>query len=390
MNLDFTPAELAFRDEARAFFAANVSEDLRRRVRTGTRLEPAEYTAWQKTLAAVGWGAPTWPVEHGGTGWTPTQFYIFEAESARADAPQQFHQGLELIGPIIFTFGNAEQRARYLPRIISGDDWWAQGYSEPGAGSDLASLKTRAVRDGDHYVVTGQKIWTSYAHVASHMFALVRTDNTARKQAGISLLLIDMTLPGLRVRPIITLDERHHVNEVFLDDVRVPVTDLVGEEGKGWSYGKVLLDRERGIAASMGLRLGQYLRVVKNRAATAGLLAEPVYRDKLAQIEIEMMALEYMGLRTLADAVVGADSGPRASILKVRWSELLQRLTELWVETIGYDAAEFAPLDSNESGVLPDGMPDAVASYLHSRVTTIYGGSSEIQRNIIARRSLGL
>lgn len=395
MNLDFTPAESAFRDEVRAFFAAHVSDDLKRRVRTGTRLEPAEYTAWQKTLAAVGWGAPTWPVEHGGTGWTPTQFYIFEAEAARADAPQQFHQGLELIGPIIFTFGTPEQRARYLPRIISGDDWWAQGYSEPGAGSDLASLKTKAVRDGDHYVVTGQKIWTSYAHVATQMFCLVRTDNTARKQAGISLLLIDMTLPDLRVRPIMTLDERHHVNEVFLDEVRVPVSDLLGEEGKGWSYGKVLLDRERGIAASMGLRLGQYLRVVKDHAAGtrvngATLLAQPTYRDKLAQIEIEMMALEFMGLRTLADSMVGADSGPRASILKVRWSELLQRLTELWVETVGYDAAEFATLDSNDSGEVPDGMPDAVASYLHARVTTIYGGSSEIQRNIIARRSLGL
>jgi alkylation response protein AidB-like acyl-CoA dehydrogenase len=386
MNLDFTPEETRFRDEVRTFFAANVPEALKRRVRTGTRLEPAEYTGWQKTLAAVGWGAPTWPREYGGTGWTPTQFYIFEAEAARADAPQQYHQGLELIGPIIFTFGTPEQKARYLPNIISGDHWWAQGYSEPGAGSDLAALKTRAVREGDHYIVNGQKTWTSYAHVATHMFCLVRTDSSGRKQSGISLLLIDMTSPGLKVRPILTLDERHHVNEVFLDDVRVPVSDLVGEEGRGWSYGKVLLDRERGVACSMGLRLGQYVRVVRDRARLTrvgrqSLLDTTGFREKLAQIEIEMMALEFMGLRTLADTVAGADSGPRASMLKIRWSELLQRITELWVESAGYDAAD---MDA------PDEPPNPLPSYLHGRVTTIYGGSNEIQRNIIARRSLGL
>ena len=394
MNLDFTADELRFRDQARAFFAAHVSDGLRQRVRTGTRLEPEEYTAWQKTLAAVGWGAPTWPREYGGTGWTPTEFYILEAEGARADAPQQFHQGLELIGPIIFTYGTPEQKAKYLPNIISGDHWWAQGYSEPGAGSDLASLKTRAVRDGDHYVVNGQKTWTSYAHVATHMFCLVRTDNTGRKQAGISLLLIDMQSPGLTVRPILTLDERHHVNEVFLDDVRVPATELVGEEGKGWGYGKVLLDRERGVACSMGLRLGQYVRVVRSRAQATRvgrqtLMETPGFRDKLTQIEIEMMSLEFMGLRTLADAVKGADSGPRASMLKIRWSELLQRITELWVESAGYDAACMEPLGTNMAPANDD-QPNPLPSYLHSRVTTIYGGSNEIQRNIIARRSLGL
>ncbi len=395
MNLDFTPDELQFRDEARAFFAANVSEGLRARVRTGTRLEPAEYIQWQKTLAGHGWAAPTWPAEHGGTGWSPTQYYIFESESARADAPQQYHQGLELIGPIIFTYGTPEQREKYLPSIRSSDHWWAQGYSEPGAGSDLASLKTRAIRDGDHYVVTGQKIWTSYAQVATHMFCLVRTDTTVRKQAGISLLLIDMKSLGIRVRPILTLDERHHVNEVFLDEVRVPVADLLGEEGKGWSYGKVLLDRERGIACASGLRLGQYVRVVKDcargvRVGRKSLLDTAIFRDKLAQIEIEMVALEYMGLRTLADAVAGLDSGPRASMLKIRWSELLQRITELWVEATGYDAANFALIGSNQGEPLSGNMPHPVMSYLHARVTTIYGGSNEIQRNVIARRSLGL
>ncbi len=393
MNLDYTPDEIAFQQRMRAFFAANIDERLRALVRTGTRLEPREYVAYQQLLAAQGWGAPTWPTEYGGTGWTPTQYYIFEAESARADAPQQFHQGLELIGPVLFTYGSDAQKQKYLPRIISGEDWWCQGYSEPGAGSDLASLKTRAVRDGDHYVVTGQKIWTSYAHAASHMFCLVRTEIRPRRQEGISLLLIDMKSPGIRVRPILTLDERHHVNEVFLDEVRVPAEDLVGEEGKGWNYGKVLLDRERGLSAALGLRLGQYVRVVKSRAAAVRLgattlLADPGFRDKLAQIEIEMLALEYMGLRTLADAVAGLDSGPRASMLKIRWSELIQRITELWVEALGYDAACFAPLD--DATDLPADMPSPMASYLHARVTTIYGGANEVQRNIIARRSLGL
>lgn len=392
MNLDDTPADRAFRAEVRAFFADAIPERLRALVRTGVRLEPAEYVAYQKLLAARGWGAPTWPAAHGGTGWSPTQYYIFESESAAADAPQQFHQGLELIGPILFTYGSEAQKRRYLPPIISGDDWWCQGYSEPGAGSDLAALKTRAVRDGDHYVVTGQKIWTSYAHAATRMFCLVRTEVRPRRQEGISLLLIDMKAPGVRVRPIITLDERHHVNEVFLDEVRVPVEYLVGEEGKGWNYGKVLLDRERGLASALGLRLGQYLRVVRQRAATtmAGgrpLLESAPFRDKLAQVEIEMLALEYMGLRTLADTVAGVDSGPRASMLKIRWSELIQRVTELWVEAAGYDAAFYAPLGG---AALPGDMPFPVASYLHARVTTIYGGANEVQRNIIARRSLGL
>jgi alkylation response protein AidB-like acyl-CoA dehydrogenase len=358
------------------------------------RLEPQEYTAWQKTLAAQGWGAPTWPREYGGTGWTPTQLYIFDAEAARAEAPQQYHQGLELIGPVIFTFGSPDQKARYLPNIISGDHWWAQGYSEPGAGSDLAGLKTRAVREGDHYVVNGQKTWTSYAHAATHMFCLVRTDTSGRKQAGISLLLIDMTLPGVKVRPIVTLDERHHVNEVFLDDVRVPASELIGEEGRGWSYGKVLLDRERNVSCSLGLRLGQYVGVVRDRARATPigrrcLFETPVFREKLAQIEIEMMALEFMGLRTLADNEAGVDSGPRASMLKIRWSELHQRITELWVEAAGYAAAEMAPLRADHKLAAED-YPNPLPSYLHGRVTTIYGGSNEIQRNIIARRSLGL
>ena len=257
MNLDLTPEQSAFRDEVRAFFAENVPESFKSRVRAGMRLEPHEFTQWQKLLHARGWGAPSWPKEYGGTGWDPTQLYIFETEASRADAPVQFHQGLELIGPIIFTFGSPEQKAKYLPAIVSGDDWWCQGYSEPNSGSDLASLSTRAVRDGNEYVINGQKAWTSYAHVANRMFLLARTDPDARKQAGISLFLIDIDTPGVTIRPVVTMDEIHHTNEVFLDNVRVPPSALLGEEGMGWSYGKVLLDRERGVTAATTTRLAQ-------------------------------------------------------------------------------------------------------------------------------------
>jgi alkylation response protein AidB-like acyl-CoA dehydrogenase len=392
MNLDLDPADLALRDEIRGFFAEAVPEDFKPRVRAGMRLEPAEFTAWQKRLHAKGWGAPTWPKVYGGTGWTPTQLYLFDSEAALADAPAQFHQGLELIGPIIFTFGTPEQKARYLPAIVSGDDWWCQGYSEPNAGSDLASVTTRAVRDGDHYVVNGQKMWTSYAQVANRMFLLARTDPDARKQAGISLLLVDMDTPGITIRPIITMDEVHHTNEVFLDNVRVPVENLIGEEGRGWGYGKVLLDRERGFTAATAIRLEQQLKGARLAAAAAPipggvLLDRPAVAERLAQLEMETWGLKAMVMRTMAEAGAGKDSGPRGSMIKIRWSELLQEITEFWVETLGYEAAALAPLDN---APLPSGMPWPMKGMLYSRVTSIYGGANEIQRNIIARRSLGL
>jgi alkylation response protein AidB-like acyl-CoA dehydrogenase len=390
MDLALDPADLAFRDEVRTFFAENVPQTFKARVRAGMRLEPAEFVAWQKLLHARGWAAPSWPKAYGGTGWTPTQLFIFESEAALADAPVQYHQGLELIGPIIFTFGDEAQKARYLPRILSSDDWWCQGYSEPNAGSDLASLTTRAVLDGEDYVVNGQKMWTSYAQVANRMFCLVRTDPDARKQAGISLLLIDMDTPGISIRPIITMDEIHHTNEVFLDNVRVPAANLIGEAGQGWGYGKVLLDRERGVTAATTLRLSQQLRGA--RAATEAaltplgrLIDQPAVADRLAQLEIEVRALEVMVMRTMAEAASGQDSGPRASMIKVRWSELLQEVTEFWVEALGYDAGRFACLDGQSAM-----EPWPAMGMLYSRVTSIYGGANEIQRNIIARRALGL
>ena len=393
MNLDFSEEELAFRAEVRTFFQQNPPPPYSTRIRAGLRLDPADLVAYQKLLAGRGWGAPTWPVDYGGTGWDPTRLYIFETEAARADAPSQFHQGLELIGPIIFTFGSPEQKARYLPRVINADDWWCQGYSEPGAGSDLAAIRTRAVRDGDCYVVTGQKMWTSYAQVASHMFCLVRTSQEKRKQEGISLLLVDMTSPGIKIRPIKTLDEKHHTTEVFLDEVRVPIANLVGQEGLGWSYGKVLLDRERSVGAALAMRLSQQLRAVREAAVRVRrggkpLIEQPSFRSRLAQLEIEVIAIETMVLRLMADAAAGIDSGPRASMLKLRWSELFQQSTELWVEALGYDAMAYVALDGD--GALPSDMPFALEGALYSRATSIYGGSSEIQRNIIARRTLGL
>lgn len=393
MNIDLNESEMEFRIEVKAFFAAHVPADWSRRVRAGLRLEPSELVTYQKSLASRGWGAPSWPREFGGTGWTPTMRFLFESEASRADAPPQFHQGLELIGPIIFTYGSPEQQVRYLPRIISADDWWCQGYSEPGAGSDLASLRTRATRDGDAYVVNGTKTWTSFAHVASHMFLLARTSAQERRQDGISLLLIDMRAPGIKVRPISSLDESHHTNEVTLDNVRVPLCGLVGEEGKGWSYGKVLLDRERGVAAANALRISQQLRAVRQALslapAASGVSASAAQRIRLGQLEIETIGLEILVMRLISDEAAGRDCGSQACIIKLRWSELVQQATELWVEVLGYHSGAYRGLDGSRAELASD-MPHAVQGALYSRVTSIYGGSSEIQRNIVARRFLGL
>ena len=392
MNLDFDATDLAFRDEVRAFFADSIPANWKTRVRAGLRIDPSDLIAFQKRLAAHGWGAPTWPKEYGGTGWTPTQLYIFWSEAARADAPMQFHQGLELIGPIIFTYGSAAMKDHYLPRIINSDDWWCQGYSEPGAGSDLAALRTRADRDGDEYVLNGQKMWTSYAHVAQQMFVLARTSNEGRRQQGISLILVPMDASGLRIRRIDTMDEKYTTNEVFLDDVRVPVANLVGDEGMGWAYGKVLLDRERMVAACNAIYLTQVIggireAATRRRVGGVSLIEQSGFAAKLAQFEIEVMALQTMVMRLMDEAARGADSGPRGSMVKLRWSQLTQAGTALWAEVVGPEAAHYQALDDAK---LATDMPYAVQGALYSRVTSIYGGSSEIQHNIIARRALGL
>lgn len=393
MELDLAPEDREFQQEVRAFFADSIAEDWKATVRAGLRLPPETLVAYQRRLADRGWGAPTWPKEYGGTGWTPRQLHIFWSEASAADAPAQYHQGLELIGPIIFTYGSQAQKDEYLPRIISGEDWWCQGYSEPGAGSDLAALRTRADRDGDEYVINGHKTWTSYAQVANRMFLLARTSQEARRQQGISLMVTDMDRPGIRISPIHSLDEKHHVNDVFMDDVRVSASAIIGEEGMGWNYGKVLLDRERMVAAATAMFLPQTLRAVRHaakqrRIAGGFLIDKPEFRAKLAQVEIEAMALQAMILRLMEDAAAGADSGPRGSMVKLRWSELTQQATALWVAALGPRAQHFKALDDAPASS-PD-MPFALQGALYSRVTTIYGGSSEIQRNIIARRSLGL
>lgn len=397
MKLNFEAADIAFRDEVREFFAGSIPEDWRTRVRAGLRLKPEELIYYQKMLAERGWGAPTWPVEYGGTGWSPVQQYMFWTEAALADAPAQFHQGLELIGPIIFTYGTPEQKEKYLPRIINADDWWCQGYSEPGAGSDLAALKTSATKDGDHYVLNGQKMWTSYAHVASHAFVLARSSQEEKRQRGISLLLLDMESPGITVRKIPTMDEKYHTNDMFLDNVRVPTENLIGEEGLGWGYGKVLLDRERMVTASVAIFLKQTISAIRTAAArrkigTIPLIEQPGFRAKLAQFEIEVMALQAMVLRLMADAANGAESGPRGSMVKLRWSQLTQEGTALWVGALGPEAMHFDALEG-EAGTLPSlpaDMPYAMQGALYARVTSIYGGSSEIQHDIIARRAFGL
>lgn len=392
MNLSFDAADLAFRDEVREFFRDGIPENWRLRVQAGLRLDPSELIDYQRRLHARGWAAPTWPKEYGGTGWTPTQQYIFWSEASEAGAPPQFHQGLELIGPIIFTYGNAAQKERYLPGILTCDDWWCQGYSEPGAGSDLAALRTRAVRDGDDYVVNGQKMWTSYAHVASHVFLLARTSLEEKRQQGISLILAPMDTPGFRVAKIPTMDEKYHTNELFLDDARIPTANLVGEEGKGWGYGKVLLDRERMVTASTAIFLKQTVRAVRDaaqarRVGTRALIDTPDFAAQLAQFEIEVIALQTMVLRLITDAAGGVDSGPRGSMVKLRWSNLYQRGMLLWLEALGPEMAHFR---AEDDATLPPDMPAVMQGMLYSRVTSIYGGSSEIQHNIVARRALGL
>ena len=392
MQMSFTPEEVAFRDEVRSFFSENTPEHTRRRVSGGLMTAEQDIVAWQKLLHARGWGAPSWPKEYGGTGWTPTQLLIFEREAARVDAPVQFPQGIEFIGPILFTYGSEEQKARYLPRILSAEDWWCEGYSEPNAGSDLASLTTRAVRDGDSYVLNGQKTWTSYAHHSNRMFLLARTDPNVPKQAGISLLLLDMDTPGVTVRPIISIDEEHHTNEVFLDNVRVPIDNLVGQEGAGWSYGKALLDRERGMTASLVLRLSEQLRRAREAAeaaltASGRLIDDPRVADRLAQLEIEVAAAEMIVLRSVADATAGADTHGLPSMVKIRWANLVQEITSFWVEAQGYGAAAFAPPAGDR--LLASENLGAMAM-LYARVASIYGGSNEVMHNILARGVLGL
>ena len=396
MDLQFTSEDLAFRNDVRAFLDANLPSDLQQKVRKHLRMSKDDYVRWHKILAAQGWVAPAWPVEYGGTGWTPVQRHIWDEECARAGTPPILPFGVNMVAPVIMAFGNDAQKSHYLPRILSCEDWWCQGYSEPGAGSDLASLKTTAVREGDHYVVNGQKTWTTLAQHADMIFCLVRTDSGVRKQEGISFLLIDMHTPGVTVRPIIMLDEDHEVNEVFFDNVKVPVQNLIGHENKGWTYAKYLLGHERTGIAAVG-RSKRELAALKKLACAQRkngkpLIEDPLFAAKVATLEIELMALEMTVLRVLAQA--NKAPGPEASVLKVRGTDIQQTLSELMVEAVGPLALPFDPayLDGETEHAVTgdDDAAPLAAHYFNFRKTSIYGGSNEIQRNIITQMILGL
>lgn len=399
MNIELSAADKAFRDEVRDFIATSLPPDIRRQVANGLALGRDDYVAWHRILHAKGWAAPGWPAEYGGTGWTPVQRYIFDNEIATADAPRVIPFGVSMVGPVIFTFGNEAQKARYLPRILSAEDWWCQGYSEPGAGSDLASLRTRAVRDGDRYTVNGQKTWTTSAQWADWIFCLVRTDpDAARPQQGISFLLIDMRSPGVDVRPITTLDGGQEINDVFLEDVRVPVENLVGEENRGWTYAKFLLSFERAGIADVGRSKKQLARLKGIAAAEQSggrpLAEDSRFREKIAALEIDLLALEYTELRVLGSRAAGKEPGTEANILKIRGTEVQQRITELVLEAVGSYANPWVPealKDGwNEAPIGPGYAAAAAPRYFNWRKASIYGGSNEIQKGIVSKFVLGL
>ncbi len=401
MDLNYAPEDLAFRDTVRSWLKDKLPADLQHKVLNHQRLKRDDYVRWHRIVHMQGWVAPNWPVEHGGTGWTRVQQHLWEEECAQAGTPPILPFGVNMVAPVIIAFGNEAQKRHYLPRILSCEDWWCQGYSEPGSGSDLASLKTRATReagDGDHYIVNGQKTWTTLGQHADMMFCLVRTDPDARKQEGISFLLIDMKTPGITVRPIITLDEDHEVNEVFFENVRVPVANLVGDENKGWTYAKYLLGHERTGIAAVG-RSKRELAFVKRLAVRMEKGGKPLVEDalfaaKLAALEIDLMALEVTVLRVISQEAKRKAPGPEASMLKVKGTEIQQRLTELMVEAAGPAGLAFDPSYLEGDAVHSAGGDDDAAPlmpyYFNYRKTSIYGGSNEIQKNIITQMILGL
>jgi alkylation response protein AidB-like acyl-CoA dehydrogenase len=400
MDLSLSPADEAFRREVRAFLDEQLSED----IKEATRLTSGVFAAfpigrrWHRALHAKGWIAPAWPVEFGGTGWTAMQRFIFERECAAAGAPRLFAMGLRMVGPVLMRFGRPEQKEFYLPRIRAGEDTWCQGYSEPGSGSDLASLQCRAASDGDDYVINGSKIWTTGAQYANRMFCLVRTSTDGKPQAGISFLLIDMDTAGLTVEPIVTLAGDHEVNQVFFDDVRVPKANRVGPENQGWTVAKYLLEFERGgTAYGPGLAAAlRRLRAVAEAEAAGGapLIEDDGFRRRIAEAEVKAAALDATERRLMSAMGQGQNPGAAASMLKTLGSELNQQVSELAVEAVAYYAAPHQP-DARVPGanVEPIGPVHAVPvmpKYLNYRAASIYAGSNEIQRNIMAKLVLGL
>jgi acyl-CoA dehydrogenase len=394
MHIDLSPADRAYQAEVRAFLEEALTPELRAagRLTTSVFTDRQWSAPWHRALYEKGWVAPAWPVEYGGTGWSEMQRYIFASECAAAGAPSLAPMGLRMCGPVLMGYGTAEQKAHYLPRILSGEDYWCQGYSEPGAGSDLASLQLRAVSDGDDYVLSGSKIWTTHAQFANRMFCLVRTSSDGRPQQGITFLLLDMDTPGLSVRPIITLAGEHEVNQVFFEEVRVPKANRVGEQDQGWTVAKYLLEFERGGAFAAGLKAS--MRRLRTVAATAGLLDDPAYARKLAEAEIELTAIEFTEARVMAALSAGGPPGPASSMLKMRGTEAMQRLDELAVEAAACHGFVDQPAARQPGGnVEPVGPREhltAMPRYLNDRAASIYGGSNEVQRNIMAKLVLGL
>ena len=399
MHVTFSPEELAFQQEVRSFFRDEFPDDIREKQDKGIELTPEDMVRWQQLLHEKGWAGVNWPVEFGGTGWTAVQKYIFATEEANANAPVIVPFGLNMVGPVIYTFGSEEQKQRFLPDILASRVWWCQGYSEPGAGSDLASLKMRADLVGDHYVLNGTKTWTTLGQHADWIFCLARTSSdVARRQEGISFILVDMKSPGVGVKPIILLDGVHEVNEIHFDNVEVPAENLVGEEGKGWTYGKVLLQHERANIAAVArsrYRLrrlrAQVTKPVRDAAPLAG---DRNFMRQLAAVEVELKALEYTELRTLAAVASGKAPGPESSILKLKGTEIQQAIDMLYLQAAGYYALPWV-----EDQYEPDFTGEPVGAgtetqsalrYFNFRKASIYGGSNEIQKNIVAKHVLGL
>lgn len=402
MDMNFSAEDLAFRDTVRDF----LGEKLNARLREGAANTPSVFTEpditreWQSILYEKGWLASSWPVEDGGPGWTPMQKYLFEKECAIAGTPALPILGLRLVGPVICKFGTPAQKAYFLPRILSGEDYWCQGYSEPGSGSDLASLKTRAVRQGDKYIINGSKIWTTHAHHANWIFALVRTDADAKKQEGISFLLIPMDQPGISVTPIITMANEHEVNATFFDNAETGVENLIGAEGQGWTIAKYLLENERGgscAAPSLLVSLDRLEELAKSQPSgvNGALIHDPVIAQRIAKLRLEAQAFETTELRILAELVKGRPAGPQTSLIKLISSNLRQSIQQLEVDLFGYDGLQLPvsrPLYGNEAPE-PIGSREAqlaMPTYLNGRAYTIFGGSNEVQRTIIAKQVLGL
>ena len=398
MDLNYTDAQNAFRQEVREYFKDNLPESLSNKFKLGKTLSKADHEQWHAILNKQGWLAGNWPKAYGGTGWDPVHRHLFDDEMTRAYAPRIVPFGVAMFGPVLQEFGTAEQKDYYLPKVLNGEHWWCQGYSEPGAGSDLASLKTRAERDGDHYIVNGQKTWTTLGQFANMIFCLVRTSTEGKPQEGISFLLIDMHSEGVNVRPIVLIDGEPEVNEVFFDNVKVPVANRVGEENKGWTYAKFLLTHERTNIAGVGFAVAglESLKRIARTEQSKGkpLIENPHFAAQIARVEIDLMAMITTNLRVISQAAAGQAPGAESSMLKIKGSEVRQQINALTRSAVGIYAMPFASEElergSNTLPVGPDYAASATGTYLNNRKLSIYGGSNEIQRTIISKALLEL